>query len=117
MRPPEARTVPVTGSCGVVLVVGCTLAPGQPARISSTWRRQILAGPVMCDLQIGEVTVRAGELLLLATRAANHDPAVFADPDLFDVTRQGPAHLALGTAPTTASAPHSPGPNWRLSSP
>jgi cytochrome P450 len=48
------------------------------------------------DLQIGDVTVRAGELVLLATRAANHDPAVFADPDLFDVTRQGPTHLAFG---------------------
>jgi len=48
------------------------------------------------DLQIGEVTVRAGELVLLPVRAANHDPAVFADPDLFDVTRQGPAHLAFG---------------------
>jgi cytochrome P450 len=48
------------------------------------------------DLQIGEVTVRAGELVLLDNRAANHDPAVFTSPDRFDVTRQGPAHLSFG---------------------
>lgn len=48
------------------------------------------------DLQIGEVTVRAGDLVLLDTRAANHDPAVFRSPGRFDVTRQGPAHLSFG---------------------
>jgi len=48
------------------------------------------------DLQIGEVTVRAGELVLLDNRAANHDSAVFPSPDRFDVTRQGPAHLSFG---------------------
>jgi cytochrome P450 len=48
------------------------------------------------DLQIGEVTVRAGELVLLDLRAANHDPAVFPSPDRFDVTRQGQAHLSFG---------------------
>ena len=48
------------------------------------------------DLQIGEVTVRAGELVLLDIRTASHDPAVFASPDRFDVTRQGPAHLSFG---------------------
>jgi pentalenolactone synthase len=48
------------------------------------------------DLQIGEVTVRAGELVLLDNRAANHDPAVFPSPDRFDITRQGPAHLSFG---------------------
>jgi len=48
------------------------------------------------DLQIGEVTVRAGELVLLDLRAANHDPAVFPSPDRFDVTRPGPAHASFG---------------------
>jgi cytochrome P450 len=86
--------------------------PGQqayftdPSRISAVIE-EILRAPFsggaggLCryartELQIGEVTVRAGELVLLATRAANHDPDVFADPDLFDITRQGPAHLAFG---------------------
>jgi cytochrome P450 len=48
------------------------------------------------DVQIGEVTVRAGELVLLDLRAANHDPAVFPSPGRFDVTRQGPAHVSFG---------------------
>ena len=48
------------------------------------------------DLQIGEVTVRAGELVLLDIRAANHDPAVFPSPGRFDITRQGLAHLSFG---------------------
>jgi cytochrome P450 len=48
------------------------------------------------DLQIGEVTVHAGELVLLDNRAANHDPRVFPGPDRFDVTRQGQAHLSFG---------------------
>jgi pentalenolactone synthase len=48
------------------------------------------------DLQIGEVTVRAGELVLLDNRAANHDPAVFPSPGRFDITREGLAHLTFG---------------------
>ena len=48
------------------------------------------------DLQIGDVTVRAGELVLLDNRTANHDATVFADPGRFDVIRPGPAHLSFG---------------------
>ena len=91
----------------------CLLAnPGQqqalindPGRITSAVE-EILRAPgrsgggipryARTDLQIGEVTVRAGELVLLDNRAANHDPAVFPSPDRFDITRQGPAHLSFG---------------------
>ncbi|GAA4592336.1 cytochrome P450 [Planotetraspora phitsanulokensis] len=48
------------------------------------------------DLDIAGVRVRAGELVLLDTGAANHDGTVFADPDNFDVTRPAPAHLTFG---------------------
>jgi cytochrome P450 len=48
------------------------------------------------DLQIGEVTVHAGDLVLLDTRAANHDPAVFPSPGRFDIAREGAAHLSFG---------------------
>jgi cytochrome P450 len=48
------------------------------------------------SLQIGEVTVQAGELVLLDNRAANHDPAVFPSPARFDITRDGPGHLSFG---------------------
>jgi pentalenolactone synthase len=48
------------------------------------------------SLQIGKVTVRAGDLVLLDNRAANHDPAVFPSPGRFDITRDGPGHLSFG---------------------
>jgi pentalenolactone synthase len=91
----------------------CLLAnPGQqqalindPDRITSAVE-EILRAPgrssggvpryARTDLQIGEITVHAGDLVLLDNRAANHDPAVFTSPDSLDVTRQGPAHLTFG---------------------
>ncbi|MBC9730958.1 cytochrome P450 [Streptomyces sp. TRM68367] len=48
------------------------------------------------DLEIDGVTVRAGELVLLDNGAANHDPAVFPDPDRADITRSAAAHLTFG---------------------
>jgi cytochrome P450 len=48
------------------------------------------------DLEIDGVTIRAGELVLLDNGAANHDPAVFADPDAFEITRQAGHHLTFG---------------------
>ena len=47
-------------------------------------------------MQIGDVTVRPGELVLLDNRAANHDPAAFPSPEEFDVTRDAPGHLSFG---------------------
>jgi pentalenolactone synthase len=48
------------------------------------------------DIEIGGVTIRAGDLVMLDNGAANHDEAVFADPDRFDVTRRATAHLTFG---------------------
>jgi cytochrome P450 len=48
------------------------------------------------QLQIGEVTVTAGELVLLDNGAANHDQTVFPDADRFDITRQAATHLSFG---------------------
>lgn len=48
------------------------------------------------DLEIAGEQVRAGELVLLDNGAANHDAAVFADPDRFDIHRQAAAHLTFG---------------------
>lgn len=39
------------------------------------------------DLEIGGVHVPAGTMVLLNFSAANHDPAVFEDPERFDITR------------------------------
>ena len=48
------------------------------------------------DLEIDGVTVQAGDLVLLSTGAANHDPSVFADPDRVDITRRAAGHLTFG---------------------
>jgi pentalenolactone synthase len=52
------------------------------------------------DLDIADVRIRAGELVLLDAAAANHDQSVFADPDRIDLTRAGGAtHLTFGHGP------------------
>jgi cytochrome P450 len=48
------------------------------------------------DLEIDGVTVRAGELVLLDTGAANHDEGTFPEPDRFDPTRGAAGHLTFG---------------------
>ncbi len=49
------------------------------------------------DLVIGDVQVRAGELVMVSTDAANHDPAVFAEPERLDIDREAAApHLRFG---------------------
>jgi cytochrome P450 len=47
-------------------------------------------------VSIAGVPISADERILLRLAAANRDPVVFADPDRFDLTRRGPAHLSLG---------------------
>jgi cytochrome P450 PksS len=48
------------------------------------------------DLQLGDKTIAAGQLVYLSLLAANHDPAVFDEPHRFDVMRKGPANVAFG---------------------
>jgi cytochrome P450 len=48
------------------------------------------------DLTIDGVAIRAGDLVLLDIEGANHDPAVFSDPDRADITRKHVAHLTFG---------------------
>lgn len=51
------------------------------------------------DLELGGQLIRAGDLVLLANGAANHDPSMFADPDRFDVRRGHCPHLTFGHGP------------------
>jgi cytochrome P450 len=56
------------------------------------WRRQTTQA-----VEIGGVPVPAGANLLLLLGSANRDPAVFQDPEHFDIHRQNAEdHLALG---------------------
>ena len=48
------------------------------------------------DVQLGGVTIPAGEQVMPLYATANRDPSVFTDPDRFDVTRDAASHLAFG---------------------
>jgi len=48
------------------------------------------------DVQIGGVTIPAGEQVIPLYSTANRDPSVFSDPDQFDVTRDAASHLSFG---------------------
>jgi cytochrome P450 len=48
------------------------------------------------DVEIGGVTVAAGQKIAALLGAANHDPAVFAEPDTLDVGRTENPHISFG---------------------
>lgn len=49
------------------------------------------------DLEYGGVTIKAGDGVLAQIMAANHDPAVFANPGSFDIERRSKHHhVAFG---------------------
>ncbi|QIQ06668.1 cytochrome P450 [Streptomyces liangshanensis] len=58
------------------------------------------------DVAVGEVTVRAGDVVYVQYWAANRDPGVFACPAEIDAHRPGPNHLAFGHGPHYCVAPH-----------
>jgi cytochrome P450 len=52
------------------------------------------------DARLGRERVRAGDQVTVSIAAANRDPAVFADPDMFRVRRPGAGrHLAFAHGP------------------
>ncbi|MEV7923653.1 cytochrome P450 [Kitasatospora sp. NPDC088264] len=48
------------------------------------------------DVVLGGVTVKEGEAVIALTSSANHDERVHHRPDLLDLTRDTPSHLAFG---------------------
>jgi cytochrome P450 len=46
-------------------------------------------------MELADVTIPAGELILVSTGAANRDPGKYPDPDTFDVTRSPKGHLGF----------------------
>ena len=49
-----------------------------------------------CDIEVAGVRIQAGEAVILAHGAADHDERAFANPDEFDITRTPNPHLAFG---------------------
>jgi len=48
------------------------------------------------DIELNGKHLRKGEMVFQMLNAANRDPAVFPDPDKFDVRRQNNRHIAFG---------------------
>lgn len=48
------------------------------------------------DVEVGGTPIKARTPVYVLTGAANRDPAVFKDPDTFDITRDPNDHLGLG---------------------
>jgi cytochrome P450 len=94
-------------------VVAFDRDPGQwqllrsdPARHAKAATEEVLRldGPIKAlarwaraDLELGGVTIKANDRVLLVQHAANHDPDVFTDPDRFDITRRPNKHVAFGS--------------------
>jgi cytochrome P450 len=51
------------------------------------------------DIQLSGEVVRAGEVVMAVLPSANHDPAVFTDPDRLDVGRDDAPHLGFSGGP------------------
>ena len=60
--------------------------------IVHTGRRRV----ALADIELGGVTIRAGEGVILANDMGNRDPAAFPDPDRLDVHRDARHHVAFG---------------------
>ncbi|MDH6119991.1 mycocyclosin synthase [Kitasatospora sp. GAS204A] len=50
----------------------------------------------LADVKLGEVEIRAGELVLVLIEGANYDPEVFPEPEKIDFDRVSNPHLAFG---------------------
>jgi cytochrome P450 len=50
----------------------------------------------LADIEIGDVTIRAGEGVILATEIGDRDSAAFPDPGRLDIRRDARHHVAFG---------------------
>jgi cytochrome P450 len=78
--------------------------PGQAAAaVEETLRYdapvQFTARVARGAMQVGDVTVLDGAVLMLLIAAAGRDPEVFAEPDRFDISRGAAGHLAFAAGP------------------
>ncbi|MEV4759399.1 cytochrome P450 [Micromonospora sp. NPDC049559] len=83
-----------------------TLAVEELLRYGKTDEAAVFARYAREDVELGGELVRAGEAVLPSRISANHDEAVFDDPDRLDLGRRHNPHLAFGFGPH-----HCPGAN------
>jgi cytochrome P450 len=57
---------------------------------------QGLARAVTRDVTLHGVTIPEGDQVLVLYGAANHDPAIYPDPERFDIDRKAKAHWSFG---------------------
>ena len=50
----------------------------------------------LADITVGDVTIAAGDPLIIASDTANRDATAFADPDRLDIHRDARRHVAFG---------------------
>ena len=58
------------------------------------------------DVVLGGVAIPAGSLIDVVAGAANRDPAIFADPDRFDIFRERKAHFSFSRGPHICVGQH-----------
>ena len=84
------RCLEEAGDSGCEWTTGALLAEvvrhWPPARYSRRWARE----------EVAEHSVKKGDEVLCDIESANHDPAVFETPEVFDPLRQQPADLTFG---------------------
>ena len=52
------------------------------------------------DARLGDASIKTGELVRISLASPNRDPAIFSDPDRFDVTRPNAnQHLTFALGP------------------
>ena len=58
------------------------------------------------DTELGGVPIPPGGFVRLSVSAANRDPAVFSDPDAYDLARSARGHLAFAQGPHVCVGVH-----------
>lgn len=67
-----------------------------PGSSDAVWRAGGTPRYATADIRIGDVTIKAGDLVLLGRPAANQDERIFPRPDRFDIDREPNPHLSFG---------------------
>src|SRR3712207_7090126 len=59
------------------------------------------------DVELGGASISRGDLVIISIAAANRDPAVWHDPDRFDLHRPSrPGHVAFAAGPHVCIGMH-----------